>query len=70
MSTTHPEIAATLAEYERLDALSRTRALTDQESRALEAAVKLIYGPHKRRPRGLNIELARRGIKRSQVPAC
>lgn len=50
----------TLALFDKLDALSRERALTDFESHVLEKTQNaLIYGP---RSYGMNKELARRGL--------
>jgi hypothetical protein len=49
-----------LAAFDRLDALSRTRALTEAESLSLEHCMdRLIYGPQSY---GMRIALAKRGL--------
>lgn len=54
----------TLATYDRLDALSRERALTEAESIELEQAIeRLIYGP---RFPGIDMALLRRGMLRDR----
>ena len=53
-----------LETYDRLDALSRQRALTEQESIWLEHAIeRLIYGP---RWSGMDKSLIRRGLIRDR----
>jgi hypothetical protein len=53
-----------LNEFDRLDALSRIQALTEEESIQLERAQNaLLTG----RAYGLNKELARRGLKRAKL---
>lgn len=51
------------AEADRIDQLSKTRALTETESLELERFIALAEG--RRVPSGLNKALARRGVKRA-----
>jgi hypothetical protein len=56
--------ASTLATFDKLDAISRQRALTDEESRQLEKAQwNLIYGPPEP---SLRLELSKRGLGRKR----